>query len=137
MPDAGQGGMDRQGGRRGSDEVDQGQRVDREAADARLPLLARLRPLAPVEPEEGMPVTTKTTAEHAVFRHRAELRGYELQLLDAHGGSCPQSGRPPAGAVLCNPDGDAVWIPVEDLAVVGDQLIRGHVEAGRRAAEVR
>jgi hypothetical protein len=39
--------------------------------------------------------------------------------------------------VLRNPDGDAVWIPAEDLAVVGDLLIRSYVRVGRLKAEVR
>jgi len=80
----------------------------------------------------------KTTEPHPVFRRPAEERGYMVEMLDAHGGHCPDLGRPPAGVVLHNPDGDSpMWVPVEDLAVLGELFIRLHVQAARLAAEVK
>lgn len=75
----------------------------------------------------------KTTETHPVFRHPAEARGYGVAVVDAHGGDPRLTGRPPAGVVLANPDGDVVWIPAEDLAVAGELLIRMHVKLAQLA----
>jgi hypothetical protein len=72
-------------------------------------------------------MTKTASAGDPTFRHRAEERGYRLAALDEHGGTPELTGRPPAGVVFSNADGDSMWIPVEDLAVTGDLLIRAHV----------
>jgi hypothetical protein len=80
----------------------------------------------------------KTTQTHPVFRRPAEERGYMVDILDEHGGDCPAGGRPPAGIVLHNPDGDSpMWVPAEDLAVVGDLFLRLHVLMAQLAKEVK
>jgi hypothetical protein len=80
-------------------------------------------------------VTTKTAAEHPVFRHRAEERGYSARLVDELGELAAESGRPPHGVIVRGPGRtvNMLWVPVGDLAVVGDLLIRAHVQAARRA----
>lgn len=81
---------------------------------------------------------TKPIDGHPIFRVPAEQRGYMVEMLDEQGCHCPGAGRPPAGIVLHNRDGDApMWIPAEDLSAVGDLLIRMHVKATRLAVELR
>lgn len=80
----------------------------------------------------------KTTEQHPVFRRPAEQRGYRVDILDELGGNCPAGGRPPAGVVLHNADGDSpMWIAAEDLAAVGDLLIRTHVKVAQLTREVK
>ncbi len=69
-----------------------------------------------------------TAAEHAVFRESAEDRGYSADFVDAHGQPVA-SGRPVGGVLLFNPQGNGLWVAVEDLAAVSDLLIRAHVRA--------
>lgn len=76
---------------------------------------------------EGTSDVSKVVDGNSTFRHRAEERGYVVEALDEHGGTPELTGRPPAGVVLRNGDGDVVWVPVADLAVVGDLLLRAHV----------
>lgn len=66
--------------------------------------------------------------EHAMFRVSAEDRGYSADLIDLHGQPVA-SGRPVGGVLLFNPQGNGLWVAVEDLAAVGDLLIRAHVQA--------
>jgi len=74
----------------------------------------------------------KSSEPSSVFRHRAEDRGYQIEPLDEHGGTPELTGRGVAGVVLRSGDGDAVWIPADDVAVVGDLLIRTYVQIAHR-----
>jgi hypothetical protein len=77
----------------------------------------------------------KVNQPHPVLWRRAEEHGYQIEPLDALGGAPAQTGRSPAGVVLRNADGDAVWIDSADLAACGDLLIRAHVALGRQAVK--
>jgi len=66
------------------------------------------------------------------IRPSAEERGYEANLLDAEGYELCVTDQPPAGVLLRVPAmPSAVWIPVADLAAVGDLMIRLHVQVAR------
>jgi hypothetical protein len=68
---------------------------------------------------------------HSMFRVPAEERGYGIELLDEMGDVAAESGRPVAGGVVTNDSGDALYVPREDFAAIGDLFIRQHVRAGR------
>jgi hypothetical protein len=76
----------------------------------------------------------KSSQPYPVLWRRAEDHGYSVEPVDALGDVAALSGRPTAGVVLRNADGDAVWIDREDLAACGDLLLRQHVLLGRQGA---